>query len=212
MKFERGSEEFTRVVTFSDAVFAIAMTLLVVGVDLPNLTSPNDVGDLADALGDRKDSIFSFFLSFAVIGRYWVAHHRFFSLLTRVDGGLLGINLVYLATIAFLPFPTDLLGNYFGNPLAVAVYAVNVAIISALEVALYARARHKQLLFRAPTRPVYRWGVAMSLSPVVSFLASVPVAFLAGSGAAAAVWLAAVPFQMIASRFEPEGAKEFLVG
>jgi uncharacterized membrane protein len=212
LKFERGSDEFSRVLSFSDGVFAIAMTLLVVSVDLPDLASPNDASDLADALGDRKDSIISFFLSFAVIGRYWIAHHRFFALLTRMDAGLLGLNLVYLAAIAFLPFPTDLIGNYFQNPLAVAVYAVNVALISALEVVLYIRARRKQLLHRAPSRPVYRWGVMMSLTPVVTFLASVPVAFLVGSTAAAAVWLAGIPIGILASKFEPEGAREFLVG
>lgn len=212
MSFDRGSTEFARVLAFSDGIFAIAMTLLVVGIDLPHLADPDSVHELADALNDRSESIISFFISFAVIGRYWVAHHHFFALLERADGGLVGINLLYLALVAFLPFPTDLLGNYFGNPLAIGLYSVNVAAISGLEVALYVRAKRRKLLRRAPPPDVYRWGLAMSLSPCFFFLASVPVAFGAGSGAAVAVWLLGLPFQIVASRFEPEGAREFLMG
>ena len=70
---------------------------------------------MLDALGDRHAQIISYAISFAVIGRYWLAHHQFFSRLRALDGGLIAINLVWLAVIAFLPFPTDVLGNYFGN-------------------------------------------------------------------------------------------------
>ena len=65
-----------------------------------------------------------------MIGRYWAAHHQFFARLARIDNGMIAINLVYLAFIAFLPFPTGLLGEYFENPLSVALYAVVVAIVS----------------------------------------------------------------------------------
>ena len=125
-----GSEEFSRVLGFSDGVFAIAMTLLVVGIAIPTLSDGGDVGQLADALNDRVANFVSFFISFAVIGRYWAAHHQFFARLARIDNGMIAINLVYLAFIAFLPFPTGLLGKYFENPLSVALYAVVVAIVS----------------------------------------------------------------------------------
>ena len=110
---------------FSDALFAIAMTLLVVGLEVPDLSDTNDVGDLADALNDDLGSFISFLISFAVIGRYWVAHHSFCSRLAAIDGGLIGLNLVYLLFIAFLPFPTGLFGNYFENPLAFVIYTAH---------------------------------------------------------------------------------------
>ena len=106
--YERGSEEFSRLLAFSDGVFAIAMTLLVVGIAVPTLADGGDVGQLADALNDLVPNFTSFFISFTVIGRYWVAHHHFFSMLRRVDGRLIWVNLLYLAFIAFLPFPTAL--------------------------------------------------------------------------------------------------------
>ena len=74
-RFERGSDEFTRVLAFSDAPFAIAMTLLVVGIEVPDLSETESVGDLADALYDDLGSFISFLISFLVIGRYWAAHH-----------------------------------------------------------------------------------------------------------------------------------------
>jgi uncharacterized membrane protein len=145
----RGSEEFVRVLGFSDGLFAIAMTLLVVSVSVPVLHDENSVHELLDDLNHRSAEIVSFFISFVVIGRYWVAHHRFFALIGAFDYGLIAVNLVYLAFVAFLPFPTALLGNYFDNPLSVIVYALNIAVVSGLEVLLMQRA-HRSGLFERP--------------------------------------------------------------
>ena len=83
------------------------MTLLVVGIGIPHVRD----AELADALRDKDNEIFSFFLSFVVIGFYWLAHHRFFSRLVAVDVRFMKLNLVYLAAIAFMPFPTALVGQ-----------------------------------------------------------------------------------------------------
>ena len=209
--WERGSDEFTRVIAFSDAVFAIAMTLLVTGIAVPTIDDAQSASDLADAIGDESDAITSFFVSFAVIGRYWVAHHAFFSLLARIDRRLLATNLVYLGFIAFLPFPTALLGDFFDNPLSIAIYAGAVAIVSGLEVLQFRVAYRDALLKREMPSDVYRWNSMMSLSPVIFFVLSIPVAYALGSGWAIATWFLAVPFQMLASRWEPEGADEYLL-
>ncbi len=208
--YERGTEEFSRVLTFSDGVFAIAMTLLVVGIAVPVIHHDRDsVHALADKLSDLTPNFVSFFVSFAVIGRYWAAHHEFVGLLQRIDTRLLATNLVYLAFIAFLPFPTALLGTLFENPLSVALYAVIVAIISGLEVVLFRQAHRRELLRRKVPDDVYRWGVAQSLSPVVFFLISVPVAFL-DTTVAVLVWFGGIPFQVVASRWKPADADRYL--
>jgi uncharacterized membrane protein len=104
--FPRGSDEFTRVLTFSDGLFAISMTLLVVGIGVPELGAQGgDERALIDALGDLLPEIVSFVISFAVIGRYWLAHHGTFARLAAMDYGLIAWNLLYLAFIAFLPSP-----------------------------------------------------------------------------------------------------------
>ena len=207
-KYERGGEEFARVLAFSDGMFAIAMTLLVVGIEVPDIADTHSVGDLWDALGDRNEAIFSFFISFAVIGRYWLAHHEMLSLLGAFDRGLVGLNLVYLGFIAFLPFPTAVLGDYFYNPLAVAFYAVAVAIVSGLEIVMVRHAHRHGLLTRAMSDSVYAWSRTTSLTPVVFFGLSIPLAFVSTSLAIAS-WFLTIVVGIALSRREPPEAVEY---
>jgi TMEM175 potassium channel family protein len=209
--YDRESVEFARTLTFTDGLFAIAMTLLVVDLAVPVIHDSNSVHDLADALSDDTATFVSFFISFAVIGRYWMAHHTYFSGLARIDQGLIGLNLIYLAFIAFLPFPTSLLGNYFENPLSIAIYAVNVAAVSGLEVVLFSWAQNHGLRQKELPRDVYRYGALMSLAPVVFFLASIPIAFLSTT-VAVCVWFLGIPLAAFADRWKPEGADELLLG
>jgi len=209
--YARDSVEFARTLTFTDGLFAIAMTLLVVGLAVPTLSDGSSVGELADALNDDLSKFISFFISFAVIGRYWMAHHTYFSALARLDRRLITLNLVYLAFIAFLPFPTALLGEYFENPLSIVIYAVNVALVSGMEVVLFSHAQHHDLLERTLPQDVFRYGVAMSLSPVLFFLLSIPVAFVSTT-VAACMWFLGLPFGIIAERWKPKGADELLLG
>jgi uncharacterized membrane protein len=207
--YGRDSVEFARVLTFNDGLYAIAMTLLIVSIAVPTISDANSVGDLADALNDLAPNFISFFISFAVIGRYWMAHHQFVSLLRAMDQPFIFLNLVYLAFIAFLPFPTALLGEYFENPLSVAIYATNVGIVSAMEVVLFRRAYRADLLRQPLTPEVYRYGVITSLSPVLFFVLSIPVAFLSTT-LAVAMWFLAVPFGLAMNRRAPEGASNLL--
>jgi uncharacterized membrane protein len=207
--YDRGTDEFSRVLAFSDGLFAIAMTLLVVGLAVPTLQDHDSVQELAHRLNDLVPNFVSFFISFAVIGRYWAAHHEFLGLLQRIDTRLIAINLVYLAFIAFLPFPTGLLGTYFENPLSVALYAVTVALVSGLEVIQFRHAHRGELMRRAIPEDVYRWGVFQSLSPVVFFVLSVPIAF-ASTTFAVVIWFGGIPFQVISNRWKPPGADRYL--
>jgi uncharacterized membrane protein len=206
---QRGTDEFSRVVNFSDALFAIAMTLLVVSIEVPDLGEGDSVGELADVLNDDLGSFISFVISFAVIGRYWVAHHGFFARLAAVDGGLIGLNLVYLMFVAFLPFPSGLLGNYFENPLSVTVYATAVAAVSGMEVVLFRHAQRHGLFERPVPDEVFRWGVRVSSSPVIFFLLSIPIAF-ASTTLAVLTWFVAVPYGMVEDRRKPANARDYI--
>jgi uncharacterized membrane protein len=146
-----------------------------------------------------------------VIGRYWLAHHQSISLLDAMDQPFIGLNLIYLAFIAFLPFPTALLGEYFENPLSIVIYAANVGIVSGMEVVLFRHAFRAELLRRKPTPEVYRFGVVASLSPVGFFAISIPFAFVSTS-LAVGIWFLTVPFGIITERMAPEGADQLLGG
>jgi uncharacterized membrane protein len=208
--FPRGEEEFSRVLAFSDGVYAIAITLLVLSIHVPNLTDAGSAKELIDALGDRHPQLISYLISFAVIGRYWLAHHQFFSRLRALDGGLIALNLVSLGVIAFLPFPTDILGNYFENAIAVVLYAITVAAISGLEVLMFNRAHNQDLLDPKLSEEVFRWSRAAALTPVIFFLLSVPLAFVS-SGLACLCWLGGVPYQTLyLNRHKPVGTENSL--
>jgi uncharacterized membrane protein len=207
--YDRESVEFARVLTFNDGLYAIAMTLLIVSIAVPTISDGDNVSDLADALDDLTPNFVSFFISFVVIGRYWMAHHQFVSLLKAMDQPFIFLNLIYLAFIAFLPFPTALLGEYFENPLSVAIYATNIGIVSGMEVVLFRRAYRADLMRHRLTPDVYRWGVIASLSPVLLFVLSIPIAF-ASTALAVAAWFLAVPLGIAINRRAPEAAGNLL--
>jgi uncharacterized membrane protein len=209
--YGRDSAEFARVLAFTDGLFAIAMTLLVVALGVPNLSDSNSIHGMADALNDLLPDFVSFFISFAVIGRYWLAHHQFVSLLKAMDQPIVFLNLVYLAFIAFLPFPTALLGEYFSNPLSIVIYAVNVAFVSGMEVVLLRHAYRNRLLEKQPSEEVYRYATVMSLSPVLFFAISIPIA-LVSTPIAVCMWFLGIPLAAVADRWKPEGADELLLG
>ena len=104
---EENQIEFGRIVAFSDGVFSIAITLLVLNLTVAKGLS---TADLTNELFDLWDNLLAFALSFAVIGRFWVVHHRFFAEVDAFDGRLLGLNLLYLASIVLIPFSSVVLG------------------------------------------------------------------------------------------------------
>src|SRR5215831_6863736 len=111
----------SRIEAFSDGVFAIVCTLLILSVQLPPLHG--DIArELPRALVHLTPHILSFALSFAIVSIYWVAHHHLFVLLTRSDRMLLWINSVFLFWLATIPFTTGLLGEYPLQRAAVVCY------------------------------------------------------------------------------------------
>ena len=176
--FKRGELEFDRLAFFSDAIYAISLTLLVVDLAVPTISDASSGQDLWEALGDVSSEILMFFISFLVIGSFWLAHHRFVAKLGAVDRTLMFGSLCYLSFIAFLPFPSGLLGEYADNPVAVALYALCIAAVASLEVVLFAVARRRDLLTVSPTDEVFRWGIAAGLAPAGLFLLSIPIAFV----------------------------------
>ncbi|MFK2902671.1 DUF1211 domain-containing protein [Dyella ginsengisoli] len=108
------ASQLERLTFFSDAVFAIAITLLVIEIHVPRLGVADDHAYLV-ALHELTPSFMGFILSFLVIGALWAAHHRVFGLLADYDSGLVMPNLLLLMVIAFMPFATALMS---ANPLA----------------------------------------------------------------------------------------------
>lgn len=193
-----------RVQFFSDAVFAIAMTLLVLEIRLPELGEGKNPS-WAD-LANLWPQFFAYALSFTIIGLNWVTHHRKFLVIKRFDGPLMVLNLVLLGFVALLPFPTSVLADYGNNTPVVVIYAFNVGIITVLQLSIWVHA-HRAGLMSDLDDGVYRL-VRRNLYPVPVIMgASIVVAFF-NPLAAMLMWILIWPASALSDRF---GFKDSLV-
>lgn len=169
-------ESLERLVFFSDAVFAIAMTLLVLELILPGDLDPRQVDD---ALRAHVPEFIAYVLSFTVISTAWMNHHRKFTVMRRYDARLQWLNLLLLFLIALLPMPTSLLSDYGGrtSPWPVVLYALVVAGVYGTLNLLWRHAWRARLLDPSVDAAMYRYVLQGPLPIPVVFLASVPVAF-----------------------------------
>lgn len=170
---------------FSDAIFAIAMTLLAVEIRVPDV--PAD--ELGAKLIEQVPQYFAFALSFAVTGAYWMTHHRLFKLLRRYDANLQRINLVALLFIALTGFGSGVLARYGDQPAGVVVYAVIISGMGLSYTVLWQYSWHRKLFSADLDADLFSYLRARSLAVPAVFLASIPVAFLSPT-AAEYLWLA----------------------
>lgn len=182
-----------RLAAFSDAVFAIAITLLV----LP-LTELDIAGDLPAALYDDRGKIIAFVVSFAVIGRYWISHHNDVQRMVGVDQRLLVRNLVLLFFIVVLPFPTSVLGQGGGTGPTM-LYATTIILTALSHLALWLGAlghglTDARVAPRYTVRKIYG-----TVAVVLGFLPSFAIA-VAAPGLAQWSWFLVIPFSAIADR------------
>jgi len=191
-----GKLEYDRVLFFSDAVFAIAITLLVVDLRVPDV-----VPSASHQLYSARYRILGFAISFLVIGLFWMGHHRLFRYITALDRSLIFLNLVFLGTIAFLPYPTSLLfASSTRQPAATVFYAVCVATAGLVELVIWLYATRARGLVTASVSPAIRRAEIAQLLPTpVVFGLSIPVAF-AAPGLAPFTWILLLPIGRLLPR------------
>jgi TMEM175 potassium channel family protein len=177
---EERAFDYARTVALSDGVFAIAMTLLVLQISVPQLIS-SEHSELGKRLLDHRDEFTSYAISFAVISVFWIRHHVFFRGLATIDTQLTVLNLAYLGFVAFIPYPTRLLGLYGDEPASVVLYASTILIIATLSGLSRVHAKRSGLLTPVGERELARrehWLIAPAI-----FAASIPVAFISPTAA-----------------------------
>ena len=173
---ESGSE-VDRLVYFSDAVFAIAITLLALEIRLPYLHDPTN-RELARALLALLPRLYGFAISFWIIAVYWLAHHRIFRYIRAFDRRLLIINLFFLMWIVVMPFSASLLGQYGSNQLALVVYFSHMTLVSLSMALLWRYATRDRKLVDSDIDPlVIRYNNVRILALPVVFLLAIGVSF-----------------------------------
>ena len=163
-----------RILALSDGVFAFALTLLVVQLAIPAAASHTS---LSSQLLDQMPSYFSYVISFTAVASTWYGHHENFKYIRRYDGRLIALNFGSLLLIAFLPFPTAVLGRNQHEPLAAVVYAMTLALNNMFSAATWWYAIHRRRLVRHNLEQrVVRLRFYRTLAGTAVFLLSIPVA------------------------------------
>jgi len=126
-----------RVIFLSDGVYAIGLTLL--AVELVLLEAAADLHDYAllDSLLDFWPKVLAFLTSFTVIANFWVGHNVLFQHIRRFDGGLMWLALLQLLCVAFIPFPTSVIGGHIGDPVAQQFYFATLLLTGLVMAALW---------------------------------------------------------------------------
>lgn len=167
-----------RIVFFSDAVFAIAITLLALEIRLPEEIARGNNAELFQNLLAIWPKYLGYIVSFLVIGNFWLIHHRQFHYIERYDTRLIFINLFVLMAIAFIPFPTVVISEN-GNRTATIFYAMTMCVVGLLLTLLwlYVSSR-RRLVSPNLDAAIVRRGILRNLSAPAVFLLSIGVAYI----------------------------------
>ena len=180
-----------RIVFFSDAVFAIAITLLALDIKLPDGVDLNSNSSLTHALSSMFPQILAFVLSFLIIGIFWSSHVRKYHALISYNSTFVMLNLILLMLIAFMPFPTSLISSS-PTRISVTLYASTLALIGTLSAATWVYAATNKLVDKTYAKQHYVREIRGPMIVALVFLISIALTFINPSFAMWS-WLCIIP-------------------
>src|SRR5262249_44860894 len=203
----RDDIDLGRLLNLSDGVFAVAMTFLAFTVQLPSASKAAKI-PLVQQLDVLLPQLAAMAVSYFVIARFWLGHHRMFRFFRGGGRQLVVLNLMFLFCVVLLPFSTDILGDFMLQPLAVGLYAINIAAIGATEFFLLQHAVRVRLLTEEPVADdaVHLWLRRAGFYPVV-FLISAPISWLSPRLAVLS-WAPVLLFPLIQHHVRRGGAEK----
>ncbi len=167
-----------RLVAFSDGVIAIAITLLVLGLEVPSV---HDVPEqrLTTYLFESWRPFLGYISSFVLVGTYWLQHYAIFHYIERADRKLVYLSGLFLLSVSFVPFPTGLQSAYRRDELAMVLYAGTQVVCgsSLLAIWLYASTNHRLINRDTSARVIQSMSRRIAFTPMLSLMA-IPVSFL----------------------------------
>jgi uncharacterized membrane protein len=195
-----------RLETFADGVFAIAATLLIIEVGLPE--EPHD--SLGQELLEIWPQYAAYALSFVTIGIMWVNHHTILRQLETVDRPFLFLNLGLLLCIAFVPFPTSVLAEFIredGAEAAALLYGVTLTVTATFFLAVWLYAAYGGRLLHHGADPREVSGLTRSYLPGVPIYGAATLVAFVSPGASAALFVLIAAFYMLSSAYFGRGAE-----
>jgi uncharacterized membrane protein len=177
-KFREDTISTARLTSFSDGVFAIAVTLLVFNLKVPEIAKADVHSLLPGLIKAMLPHFITYILTFWLIAAYWIFHHRMLNLVIRVDSTFLWINISYLLMISFMPFPTALFASYPRETFSFVFYVCSMIVVGILSLVMsgYASYNHRLINKDMPIATI-KFFFFRQLTQIGVFILSLPLAF-----------------------------------
>ncbi|EQA36460.1 PF06736 family protein [Leptospira inadai serovar Lyme str. 10] len=163
----------TRMEAFSDAVYAIALTILVLELKIPTVEPDR----LFQATLGQLPKLFAFILSFLIVGQYWVAHHSMLNLIKRVDHASLWLNLLLLLFVCFIPYPAGILGEYPYSQFAIILYSVSLSFVNIAGAAFWIYTTRQEENTIGVNREYRKYVIYIHLFPLIPYTMAILFTF-----------------------------------
>ncbi len=197
--YQRDDLEFARAVTFFDAIFAFAVTLLITTVDDFSPAAWSSFQALRETNGS---SLLAFAISFVVVVSFWRANHQEVTGFTALDSRLIFLNCAVMFGVVLIPFATEALGKLDDLPLPVAVYAIVISGTYVVQHLVVFVADRRGLRASKMTRRERTWSLIDTVVLPLVFLGSIPLAYLISPQAAEQSWISLVVIMPLLGKFQ----------
>jgi uncharacterized membrane protein len=196
-KRSRAAADNQRLNAFSDGVFSIVITLMVLSIKIPDIQSDRVAQDLPQELTKLLPDLLSLIISFVILGIYWIGHNNIFSHVIRHDRTLLWLNIFFLMSVATIPYPTTLIVRYGQAQISVIIYAINLIVGGALLDVIWWYGSRKRHLMCESIQPelVHAFHRRILTGPVI-YMVAIGVSFVSVT-AAKLLFVVAVIFYLI---------------
>jgi uncharacterized membrane protein len=184
---------------FSDAVFAIALTLLVIDLRVPEGGDDTASGEI---IAELVPGFLAYALSFLIIALNWMGHHRKFQVIERWDTRFIWLDFLLLFLIAFVPFPTSLLSDHAGEVPAVVLYASVVGLLNLVQLAMWRYAYRHGLMRDDVDEQLYRYVSRSLLEVPAVFGLSIVIALVWDASIAMYSWFLLLPVGLVRGALE----------
>jgi len=176
-KFTDETITISRLTSFSDGVFAIAVTLLVFNLKVPQMPAGDVHALLADKVLSMVPNFTTYVLSFLLIAVYWTFHHRLLNLVTKIDNPFLWMNIWFLLMVSFIPFPAALYGSYPHEIFSFIFYIIAMILVNGIFMLMLGYASfNSRLVSKDLPAPIVKYLFFRQITTVLVFLLSIPIA------------------------------------
>jgi len=176
-KFTDETISVSRLVSFSDGVFAIAVTLLVFNLKVPQMSAGDVQAHLAKKILAMVPHFTTYILSFLLIAVYWTFHHRLLNLVTNLDNPFLWMNIWFLLLVSFIPFPSALYGSYPHEIFSFIFYIASMILVNGISMLMLGYASYNsRLVSKELPSTMVKYLFFRQFTTIFVFLLSIPIA------------------------------------